>query len=215
MIVPSTTSDRVFFALREQILLGDLKPGMRLVQRKLAAEFGTSNIPIVEAIRRLERDGLVVSHPRWGAEVNSWNLNDIQAYYNMREGLEAVTSRLFAENASKSEKSALVQFNETYEAARALGAREASEADLALHLHIVQCAGSDNLYRLAEQSCVITATVGIHLYTMDRAGLHDDLVAALCSGDPVEAERAARAHIREALQRLLDVMAKQQENVLQ
>ena len=61
--------DVVFHTLREAILRGDLKPGERLMEIKLANRLGVSRTPIREAIRMLELDGLVIMVPRKGAQV--------------------------------------------------------------------------------------------------------------------------------------------------
>lgn len=217
MSAPTTTGDRVYLAMRDQILFGELKPGTRLVQRQLASEFGTSNIPIVESIRRLERDGLLVTHPKWGAQVNTWTGDDIEAIYLMRENLEAVTCRLFAQRASAAEKLDLREYSRRYdESARQHDIKITTEADIALHLYIVQCTKSSNLYQLAEKSCVITAALrnivwdtnshesNVHLTGL--VGVHDEMVAALRSGDSVRAENAGRAHVHDALERILPII---------
>ena len=56
--------DVVFKTLREAILKGDLAPGERLMEIKLANQLGVSRTPIREAIRKLELEGLVVMVPR-------------------------------------------------------------------------------------------------------------------------------------------------------
>ena len=55
-----TVGDRVYGRMRDRILSGELGAGMRLVQRKLASELGVSIIPVSEALRRLESEGLVI-----------------------------------------------------------------------------------------------------------------------------------------------------------
>lgn len=61
--------DVVFNTLRQAILRGELKPGERLMEIKLANKLGVSRTPIREAIRKLELEGLVLIIPRRGAEV--------------------------------------------------------------------------------------------------------------------------------------------------
>ena len=61
--------DVVFKTLRQAILRGELKPGERLMEIKLANKLGVSRTPIREAIRKLELEGLVLMIPRRGAEV--------------------------------------------------------------------------------------------------------------------------------------------------
>ena len=72
--------DVVFRTLRQAILRGELKPGERLMEIRLANQLGVSRTPIREAIRMLELDGLVIMVPRKGAQVaqiTEKDLNDV------------------------------------------------------------------------------------------------------------------------------------------
>lgn len=213
MSAPQTISDRVYHELRDQILHGELEPGTRLVQRKLAAQFSTSSIPVLEAIRRLERDRLLITQSKWGAEVNSWTIEDAEVAFGMREGMEGVAARLFVERATPSEKLMLPDYNCAYDAAaRSRDLKAATNADIALHLYIAQCSKSANLYHLAEHSYVVTATIngGLRLSGKTKiddpkkyVGRHDELIEALLGNDPQHAEQVARELVRSDLEKLL------------
>ncbi|HUZ20439.1 MAG TPA: GntR family transcriptional regulator [Acidimicrobiales bacterium] len=64
-----TKQERVYTAIRERILSGAYGPGYRVVIDALAEEFSVSALPVREAIRRLEAEGLVVYRPNAGAQV--------------------------------------------------------------------------------------------------------------------------------------------------
>jgi len=64
-----TKQERVYRAIRERILSGAYGPGYRVVIDALAAEFEVSGLPVREAIRRLEAEGLVIYRPNSGAQV--------------------------------------------------------------------------------------------------------------------------------------------------
>ncbi len=64
-----TKQQRVYEVIRERILTGAYSPGFRVVIDALAVEFGVSALPVREAIRRLEAEGLVVYRPNAGAQV--------------------------------------------------------------------------------------------------------------------------------------------------
>lgn len=66
---PRTKQEQVYEAVRERILSGAYGPGFRLVIDALAREFGFSPLPVREAVRRLEAEGLVVYRPNAGAQV--------------------------------------------------------------------------------------------------------------------------------------------------
>jgi DNA-binding GntR family transcriptional regulator len=65
----TTKQQRVHETLRERIISGAYGPGFRLVIDALAAELGVSAVPVREAIRRLQAEGLVIYRPNVGAQV--------------------------------------------------------------------------------------------------------------------------------------------------
>jgi DNA-binding GntR family transcriptional regulator len=82
------TSHRVAASLREAILSGELKPGQRIRQEVIAERFGTSRIPVREALRMLESDGLVTLVANTGAWVSKLSLRECSEVYRIRERLE-------------------------------------------------------------------------------------------------------------------------------
>jgi DNA-binding GntR family transcriptional regulator len=89
-----TAQDLVLSSLREAILTAALPPGARLRQEKLAEVFGTSRIPVREALRALEYEGLVTSMPRRGFTVTELDADDIEEVYDLRILLESHAVRL-------------------------------------------------------------------------------------------------------------------------
>jgi len=89
-----TAQDLVLSSMRESILSGELSPGTRLRQEKLAERFGTSRIPVREALRALEYEGLVRSSPYRGFTVTELDADDIEEVYDLRIVLEAHAVRL-------------------------------------------------------------------------------------------------------------------------
>jgi DNA-binding GntR family transcriptional regulator len=75
-------------ALREKILRGDYPEGAPLRQDTLAAELGVSRIPVREALRQLEAEGLVTFVPHFGAVVSSLSLSEIKELFELRALLE-------------------------------------------------------------------------------------------------------------------------------
>lgn len=80
--------DVVFQTLRQAILKGELHPGERLMEIKLAERLGVSRTPIREAIRKLELEGLVVMIPRKGAAVANITEKDTKDVLEVRRTLE-------------------------------------------------------------------------------------------------------------------------------
>lgn len=89
-----TAQDFVLAAVREAILTGIFEPGARLRQEELAELFGTSRIPVREALRALEYEGLVTSEPHRGFTVTALNIEDVEEVYGLRVLLEGEAVRL-------------------------------------------------------------------------------------------------------------------------
>lgn len=202
-----TVGDRVYGEMRDKIISGELGAGMRLVQRKLASDLGVSIIPISEALRRLESEGLVICHAGLGAQVKTWTPDDVTGIHLLREFLEAATSRLFAEKGSPAERLTLKELGERYDACLAEEDPMALiRADIDLHLYIAKHSKSPTLAQFTENFCVITIAMKNALWRSKKPapmpqrepGIHDGLIAAIASGDPDAAEQAARAHVRQA-----------------
>lgn len=75
-------------ALRERILRGDFPEGEPLRQDALADDLGVSRIPVREALRQLEAEGLVTFSPHRGAVVSSLSLNEIDELFQLRAEIE-------------------------------------------------------------------------------------------------------------------------------
>lgn len=86
--------EQVTERLREAITSGLLQPGDRLLQEELADRLGVSRMPIREALRRLEAEGLVVLQPYRGAVVASLSSRELQEIYEIRVALETLALRL-------------------------------------------------------------------------------------------------------------------------
>ena len=86
--VSSVASERVAAVLRSSILSGELAPGTRIRQEVIAAQFGSSRLPVREALRMLEAEGLTTLKANSGAWVSKLDLLECQAIYKIRERVE-------------------------------------------------------------------------------------------------------------------------------
>ncbi|MBS0517736.1 MAG: GntR family transcriptional regulator [Proteobacteria bacterium] len=98
MLDESTEDDRslaarIARALAAQIVSGALKPGERLRQDQIAQAFKASHVPVREAFRRLEAQGLVVTEPRRGVRVARLDPSDVMEVAEIRASLEALALR--------------------------------------------------------------------------------------------------------------------------
>ena len=89
-----TVASMTLEALRERILRGDFPDGDPLRQDALADELGVSRIPVREALRQLEAEGLVTFNPHRGAVVSTLSLEEIQELFELRADIECELLRL-------------------------------------------------------------------------------------------------------------------------
>src|SRR5579872_6803461 len=101
---PASLAEQAYTRILDKILKGEYPLGAALSRRKLGSEFGMSFLPISEAIKRLEQEGLVESRPRVGTRVRIPTPQDLRDRHIIREALEAQSARLFAEKASADER---------------------------------------------------------------------------------------------------------------
>jgi DNA-binding GntR family transcriptional regulator len=88
-----TIAAKISKSLANRIIAGNIEAGARLRQDHVAEEFGTSHVPVREAFRRLEAQGLVVSEPRRGVRVAGFSLDEVREVAEMRAALEALALR--------------------------------------------------------------------------------------------------------------------------
>lgn len=88
------TGARIAATLRDAILAGDYAPGERVRQEELAERHGASRLPVREALRMLESEGLVTLVANTGAWVSRISAAECQEMYEMRECLEPLLLRM-------------------------------------------------------------------------------------------------------------------------
>lgn len=83
-----TTTDLVADALRDAIRQGRMVEGQDLTQEMIAKQFRVSRVPVREAMRRLEAEGLITFHANRGAVVTQLSLKDVREIYELRMLIE-------------------------------------------------------------------------------------------------------------------------------
>lgn len=89
-----STPQLIAEALRESIMQGELAAGEQLFQDEIAKQFGVSRIPVREALRQLEAEGLVTFYPHRGAVVTELSAIEVQEIYEIRVALETMALRI-------------------------------------------------------------------------------------------------------------------------
>jgi DNA-binding GntR family transcriptional regulator len=212
-----TVSQQVYYEIRGMIGRGELLPGSALILRDLAAKLKVSRMPVVEAIRRLERDGFVTVVPKWGASVKEWTRNERLEAYCIRRALEGEAARFFVMHATDADKKKLGELSDRFDSLVMVDPIGCDEADIEFHLHIARCTGFQRLYELIENSKIETATIfGLCLVSINMTGrkpfnpkkdigIHKPVVKALLGRDPEMATRAIWKHIDSVLERIMEL----------
>jgi len=204
-------SERAYFTVRDRILKGELALGAAIPRRKLAVELGMSLVPVTEALQRLESEGLIESWPRSGTRVCLPTAQDIRERVEVREALETQAARLFAEKATFGQRLELKRMAEHMDA---LYNRCGSGDNDPEYLFAVQSFHSQLHQKIAEytgcralQQAIEKNHTLIFNWLFDVAAgrpampprFHSELIETICKGDPEEADRAMRQHIRYGL----------------
>ena len=194
--------DEIRDRLIEQILNGKLAPGERIVEMRIAQQFGVSQAPVREALRDLDLLGFVVSSPFRGAIVRQISVEELVQLYPIRAVLEGLAARHAAQRIDQATVKKLEGLLATMRTAAARGDhRRAVEADFAFHLTIVEASGNRLLQQIWDRMRLATTTFltvsRSHHSLPEIVERHAAVVEALRTSDPDAAERALRLHIEE------------------
>ena len=86
--------------LKHAIITGEIPAGVRIVETEYASKLHISRTPLREALRKLERDGLVEYVIRRGVVVRAFTIEDVEEIYTIRNALEMITLPAIIENAT-------------------------------------------------------------------------------------------------------------------
>lgn len=105
----------IFEKIREDILIGKYTSGEKIVEAKLAEEFGVSRTPVREALKQLELDGLVDNIPNRGVIVKGISNQDIEDIYTIRIAIEGIAVKWAIERMNESDLQKLKEIFELME----------------------------------------------------------------------------------------------------
>lgn len=193
-------SQQIYDALRESIIRGHYPQGSRLAEQRLAMELGVSRVPLREAVPLLQMDGFVSSAPRRSAVVTTWSLDSANELFDLRLYLEVGAARY---------------------AARQVGAGTSSEPLRSALRRSLEGLSTGDHYRIAGDSArfhelvvdltgnslmksIMRSVTGRMMWLFyltsaldeqDAHKGHEELCAAIESGNERVAEAVAYAHI--------------------
>ena len=209
--------DVVFHTLRRGIMQGDLKPGERLMEIKLANRLGVSRTPIREAIRMLELEGLVVMIPRKGAQVAEITEKDLKDVLEVRMGLEELAVKFACQRITEEQLDNLYHASRKFEeAVKREDLTELAQADVDFHDLIYKATGNERLVQLLNNIREQMYRYRVE-YLKDeeiRGSLvqeHDTLLEKLSQRDLEGAKQVTQSHIERQQAYILETIYSQNE----
>jgi len=199
-IARTVLREQVKDVLLERILRGELMPGERLVETRLARELGTSQAPVREALRDLELLRLVESEAFRGARVRAVDDAQLLAVFPVRAVLEDLAAREAARNPERDLGALDRELDSMRDAAATADWRTQIAHDLAFHRTMVELAGNEPLLQswlvLGVEVSTAFATYQTFWDQTELAEFHLPIVEAIRAGDARRAGAEARKHVR-------------------
>jgi DNA-binding GntR family transcriptional regulator len=204
-----TAAEEVYRALKRDIITLQHRPGTSLTEQHLASLYGTSRVPVREACRRLDQEGLLTGRPYRGFSVNQISLKEIGDCFDLRLGLETRALELAARRATA----------EDFERLRTLAATEYTfhdwdsyvdflDRNLDFHIQLASLSRNDRLVSVLRDllgSMQRFFFLGLDLgdFASEMRSEHEELVALLSGDNPDEAIACLSRQIASSRDRIL------------
>ena len=205
-----TLRESITSAIRHKILTGELAPGSRITEQKLAEEFGSSRAPIREALRQLEQEGLLEYSRNVGCSVKKITMEDAYEIYLLRANLEMTALRQFDCQFPEKDLAALRGILDEMLRVEPGDLLAIVENDNRFHRVIVQRAGLPRLLKFWDDLNYGSLIAGVksgspHGDLAKRQNvIHTELYHALASRDVDAACRAVYDHYMKPLEKIRD-----------
>ncbi len=195
----------VYNQLLSAIVNGQIEPGERLIQEKIASQINISRTPVREALLRLEQEGILEQTGRTGFVIRNISDEEIRALYGAREAVEGYAAYMIAVEKSQHQLATI---------GRAVAAeQQLSERDLekefkinrTIHRTIVEQCGNRVLLEMFDR--LWGRGISLWLFAATRTSkapprpdVHLKLLETLKTGTPEEAQKEMIVHIRDGLE---------------
>jgi DNA-binding GntR family transcriptional regulator len=193
--------EHVYTGVKNAIIGGDLKPGKRLIEEKLAADMATSRTPVREAIQKLEKEGLIFRLPRGGFAVKAVTEDEVEEILGLRSVLEGYAAYLATSRITDAELKQLDEIIAREDAClKNLNVDEFIRLDGEFHDVLYRAAKNARLYGLLNdlrdymyryRVIILHYQRKLHLAVQD----HKEMLAAIKAKSPRQVERLVRKHV--------------------
>jgi DNA-binding GntR family transcriptional regulator len=218
LVQTQTLQDHVYTYLYNKIVSGDIPPGQRIVEQKVAKETGISRSPVREAIRRLESENLVIVSPRGGVKVYRPTYTDFQHLYECRISLEPSAAYYAALRIDGTDLNILEELmNKMNVAVDQKNIESLRSLSSKFHLTILKASGNPYLVKVMKQlNSLLTfyrnAVLNIPQRLHEGAIEHEAILLAIKNNNSKEAEELMKLHIKKDYQFYLSEYDKTQKS---
>lgn len=204
VIVVQTLADRIFGIVRERIVAGTLPGDRPIRQDALAAELGVSNIPLREALARLEQEGLLQSAANRGYMVGAMTAAQAEEIYELRLRLEPGAAARAAVVASEEDRATLIAKFEALDQAATSDLPRVALCNRQFHMAMVRPIGRPLTVQIIRQLAVLAERyVVAHLQPAGRDARahleHREQLDAFLARDADRLQALLDGHIRSTL----------------
>lgn len=209
--------EMVYEELKMQILTGGIIPGTRMMEVELAEEMGVSRTPIREAIRKLEKEGLVTIEPRRGAYASRISTDDMVEILEVRQDLEGLAAELAASRMDEERRAQLEDIAKNYNEAVEAGDMDSMiKYDTSFHRLIVDSCNNKILVHMVEQLQELVLRFRYIYYDNFKRAEHMPeehraILDAIGEKDAAKARAAADVHIYRLKQLVIEEGVQQKE----
>src|SRR3954469_17138245 len=198
----TSLADRAYVAIRDRLIMLDIRPGDPIDDDELAKELGVGRTPVREALKRLEGDRLVVSYPRRGTFATGMDISDLTHISEIRAQLEPLAARRAAERVVRTAHAELEELASRIQQLdiAQLDRTELMRWDLDVHRAIYRAAGNPHLEDvLIRYDNLATRIFCLFLDLLptvaQHVGEHTQLLRTIADGDGEAAAEIALAHV--------------------
>lgn len=192
-------SQQIRNQLLDRIVHGEILPGARLIELKIAAEYSTSQAPVREALRELEAMGVIETLPNKGARVRTISNEELRQLYDVRAQLESYGTQLATEKGMQLKSRLKDAVKAMKKAARAEDSTAFASHNSCFHRIIMESSGNTILLDLWEtlnvQTRTMTNVTRSRRNLMDLADSHLPIIEAIASGNSEQAHQIAKDHV--------------------
>ncbi|MDA2979393.1 MAG: GntR family transcriptional regulator [Actinomycetota bacterium] len=205
---PPSATDRVYDALRRDILSCKLPPGTRILEGELADHFEVSKTPVKRALGMLMHEGFVEVRPRHGYRVTEISLADVQEIYQLRQVVEPAAAELAAANASPEQ---LQELRRLVEESTKDSYEQKVDKVLRFHEILAEASGNDRLSAVIgglmdEMECLLSLGLDIEKSVSVQASEHRELLDALLKGNHHSARTIAEHQVEVGRMRMFEAI---------